>query len=164
MKKTVSLLLIALVALALFAGCANTTEKKSEYQITVFADAALETALTEVAKAYTNSEKNPNANKEAEVLFNFNVSDKLKAQLDEGAYCDIFVPADPALLEGRELAGPAALTISSGAAEGGEAGAVYYAALLNMSDRQAAAQAFLDYLKSAAAKEIFEANGLTAGS
>lgn len=161
MKKTVALVLLALLALGLTA-CAKTTETKSENQITVFAAAPLEQALTEIAQAYTN-EDNEQAPKNGVVLFSFKATDALGTDLADGAYCDIFIPEGVEQLDGRDLAGPAVLMISAEAPADGSAGAVYPVALLNMSDRQEAAQAFIDYFKSDAAKSVWEKYGFTVG-
>lgn len=161
MKRTVAIILVALIALGMTA-CAKTTETKSENQITIFADVALEEALTEVAKIYTDSEKNENAPADANVLFSFKPTETLSAGLTDGDYCDIFIPAGSEALEGRELAGPAVLTITGTAPDGGEA-VSYPAAILNMSDRSDAASAFLDYLKGDDAGAILARYGFSIG-
>lgn len=160
MKKITALILTALLVLPLSACMGSTTQSKSNYQITVYADQALETALTDIAKAYTlkpaQAEDNPSYNAASEVLFQFGTTQELQEELNGGAYCDVFIPAGTEFLEGRELAGESALTITSGD------GTAYPAALLKMSDRQEAAQAFLGYLLGAKAGEVFSANGFTA--
>lgn len=160
MKKMIALILTALLALNLSACMGAGTQSKSNYQITVYADQALETALTDIAKAYTvkpaQEEDNPSYNAASEVLFQFGPSEELQVELDGGAYCDVFIPAGAEFLEGRELAGPSSLTITSGE------GAAYSAAMLTMSDRREAAQAFLSYLLGAKAGEIFAAAGFAA--
>lgn len=158
MKKTLAILLAALLALG-FAACAKTTETKSANQITIFAAAELENALTEIAQWYTDVEKNPNAKKDAVVLFDCGETDALAAKLADGAYCDVFIPAGMEALGSRDLAGPSAFSIKGTASDGSEVS--YPAAQLNMSDRQDAAGAFLDYLKGDDAKAIFEKHGFT---
>lgn len=159
MKKTAAIILVALLALSLTA-CTKTTETKSQYQITVFADSALEAAITEIAQAYTNSEVNANANKESEILFKFDSSDALNTAVEGGAYCDILIPLGQEAMEGLDAASANVLTITGSAAEGSEAPA-YPASIMGVSDRQDAAQAFLDYLHSAKAAEIFTTYGFT---
>lgn len=161
MRKTVAMILVAVLALSLTA-CAKTTVTKSQYQITVFADSALEAAITEIAQAYTDSTINTNANKASEILLKFDSSDALKTAIQDGTYCDLFIPAGQEQMDGIDTAAANVLTITGAAVEGTEA-AAYPASILSASDRQEATQAFIDYLHSAKAAEIFANYGFTVG-
>lgn len=161
MKKTAAIILAALLAVSLTA-CAKTTETKSQYQVTVFADSALEAAITEIAQAYTNIEDNANANEQSEILLKFDTTDALKPAIQDGAYCDIFIPLGQDTMEGLDVASASVLVVTGPAADGSEAPA-YPASIMSASDRQEAAQGFLDYLHSAKAAEIFANYGFTVG-
>lgn len=113
MKKTMSLLLVLLMAVALFAGCqketvavtpteapveatadpgAETTdgpetEEAEPVELVVFAAASMSAVLQDVAEAY--KEVAPNVT----LVFTFDSSGTLKTQITEGAYCDVFISA-----------------------------------------------------------------------
>lgn len=156
MKKTIALILILLVALGLTA-CAGGAQSKSPYEITVYADEALEAALTDIAKAYTDKEVNTNANEEFNILFRFDSSDKLAGYVTDGAYSDVFISLGAEPMD----AIAASLVADSRANLVTDASATYTSALLTAGTNQDAAQAFLDYLHSSKAKEIFEGYGFT---
>lgn len=148
MKKLSALIAAVIMLTALLSGCVSSTVTKSDYEVTVFADAALETALTDIAAAYTNSETNPNANASSEILFRFEDADSLKAKIDGGAYYDILITADEAA--------DATLTVSAS-----DGSAAYALTLFASSDNPEATQAFVDYLTSSTAKTVFADNGFT---
>ncbi len=148
MKKLSALIAAVLMLTALISGCTSSVATKSEYEVTVFADAALETALTDIAVAYTDKEKNPNANESSEILFRFEDTESLNAKIKDGAYYDVLISTD-------EAADPA-IRISAA-----DAGAVYALTLFSTSDNPDATQAFVDYLTSSTAKTIFSDNGFS---
>lgn len=154
MKKTISLILILLVALGLTA-CAGGAQTKSPYEVTVYADAALEAALTDIAMLYTDEDENPNANKESNILFRFDASDTLAGYITDGAYSDVFISLGAEPMD----AIAASLVADSRANLVTDASATYTSALLTAGTNQEAAQAFLDYLKSSKAKEVFSNYG-----
>ena len=85
--KIYSLVLLLLMSNVLFS-CKNPENKKFS-EITVFAAASLTETLTEIG---SNFEKlHPNT----KVIFNFDSSGTLKTQIENGAYCDIFISAAP---------------------------------------------------------------------
>ncbi len=158
MKKTFAILLLALLAFN-FAACTKTTETKSANQITIFAAAPLEAALTEIAQQYTDAAKNPDAKKDSVILFDCGETEALAAKLDGNAYCDALIAESSLTLDAADVARANVLMISGTSADG--AAVSYSASILSVSDRQEAAQAFLDYLRGDGAKAIFEKYGFT---
>lgn len=91
MRKTIAIIMMAILATSLFAsGAAETTASSTPTQgIIVFAAASLTETMTELGQRY--EEANPGT----EVVFNFDSSGTLKTQIQEGAPCDIFISAAP---------------------------------------------------------------------
>ena len=85
MKKLLAMAM-AMVTMLSLAGCGS---KKEHTDLVVFAAASMQNTLEEIAEKY--HAKNPNV----EVTYNFDSSGTLKTQLQEGAYCDIFISASP---------------------------------------------------------------------
>ncbi|NLG03573.1 MAG: molybdate ABC transporter substrate-binding protein [Clostridia bacterium] len=99
-KHTMALLPAFSMVLCLLAGCAAKTPQTNEAapdevtndeavptELTVFAAASMQETLTELGDKYM--EENPNVT----LVFNFDSSGTLKTQIQEGAYCDIFISA-----------------------------------------------------------------------
>ena len=96
MKKTLSLLLTAAVALSLTAcgGSADTPEAAQDggetaepVELTVFAAASLTETLNQIAEDYKAVAP------DVTLTFNFDSSGTLKTQIQEGAVCDLFLSA-----------------------------------------------------------------------
>ena len=106
MKKILSVLLVAGMMTAMFAGCGKTQdtttpdgsvsageeqgdkeEAKDPVEIIVFAAASMTETLTEIGNAYMA--ENPHVT----LVYNFDSSGTLKTQIQEGADCDIFISA-----------------------------------------------------------------------
>lgn len=106
MKKLLSVLVVAGMMTAMFAGCGNsqdaandgnasaneelsagTEETKEPVEIVVFAAASMTETLTEIGQTYM--EENPHVT----LVFNFDSSGTLKTQIQEGADCDLFISA-----------------------------------------------------------------------
>ena len=103
MKKRIALLLVLVMTLALFTGCAakDTTEPKTTtepeapeetaepVELIVFAAASMTETLNQIAEMY--KEAAPNVT----LVYNFDSSGTLKTQIEEGADCDVFISAAP---------------------------------------------------------------------
>ena len=103
MKKRIALLLVLVMTLALFTGCAakDTTEPKTTtepeapeetaepVELIVFAAASMTETLNQIAEMY--KEAVPNVT----LVYNFDSSGTLKTQIEEGADCDVFISAAP---------------------------------------------------------------------
>ena len=101
MKKRIALLLVLVMTLALFTGCAakDTTEPKTTtepealeetaepVELIVFAAASMTETLNQIAEMY--KEAAPNVT----LVYNFDSSGTLKTQIEEGADCDVFISA-----------------------------------------------------------------------
>ena len=101
MKKRIALLLVLVMTLALFTGCAakDTTEPKTTtepeapeetaepVELIVFAAASMTETLNQIAELY--KEAAPNVT----LVYNFDSSGTLKTQIQEGADCDLFISA-----------------------------------------------------------------------
>ena len=94
MKKRIALLLVLVMTLALFTGCAakDTTEPKTTtepVELIVFAAASMTETLNQIAERYKDVAPN------VTLVFNFDSSGTLKTQIEEGADCDVFISAAP---------------------------------------------------------------------
>lgn len=83
MKKATAVVLGVALFLSL-CGCGRTEDKTT---LTVFAAASLQETLTEIGNRYMAQ------NEDVEVVFTFDSSGTLKTQIEEGAYCDVFISA-----------------------------------------------------------------------
>lgn len=107
-KRSISLILAALLIMSLFAACGKTDEApadaqteapaeaspetaaepaKDEVELIVFAAASLQESLTQLGNDYMA------ANPGVKLVFNFDSSGTLKTQIQEGADCDVFISA-----------------------------------------------------------------------
>ena len=87
-KKLIPVLLCAVVsALIITCGCPAPTKTAQGKQVTVFAAASLTDALTEIGRNYHANHSDVN------VSFNFDGSQILQTQIENGAYADIFAPS-----------------------------------------------------------------------
>lgn len=89
MKKTTASLVILCMTLCLFAGCSKTPppENAKPVELIVFAAASMTETMTALEEQYTASHS------DVTITFNFDSSGTLKTQIQEGAYCDIFISA-----------------------------------------------------------------------
>ena len=89
MKKTTASLVILCMTLCLFAGCSKTPppENAKPVELIVFAAASMTETMTALGEQYTASHS------DVTITFNFDSSGTLKTQIQEGAYCDIFISA-----------------------------------------------------------------------
>lgn len=86
MKKLTALAM----TLALLTGCTGGNPPgtgEEPIELTVFAAASMTETLTELGSAYMAEHEN------VTIIFNFDSSGTLKTQIQEGAYCDIFISA-----------------------------------------------------------------------
>ena len=86
MKTTKIFALILALVLTIFL-CACGSKKEEKVELTVFAAASMQETLTELGNKYMEEHKN------VTIVFNFDSSGTLKTQIQEGAYCDIFISA-----------------------------------------------------------------------
>ena len=84
MKKGCLILVCALL-ISLLGACSS--EQTSKTELTVFAAASMTETLTQLGEQYM--EDHPDVT----IIFNFDSSGTLKTQIQEGAYCDIFISA-----------------------------------------------------------------------
>ena len=89
MKKTRILITALLLSLALLAGCSSSHKKTDSVELIVFAAASMTETLTQIGELY--NEVAP----EVTLTFTFDSSGTLKNQIEEGAYCDLFISASP---------------------------------------------------------------------
>ena len=73
-----------LAALLLLPACGS---QENGVELTIFAAASMQEALTEIGESYMNDHPS------IRILFNFDSSGTLKTQIQEGADCDIFISA-----------------------------------------------------------------------
>ncbi len=88
-KQFLSLMLALMLALAL-TGCGGNHAAPNEPQrveLTVFAAASMQETLTELGNKYME------ANENVTIVFTFDSSGTLKSQIENGAYCDVFISA-----------------------------------------------------------------------
>ena len=83
MKKFVTLVLALTLAFALTACSGN----NKELELTIFAAASMQEALTEIGENYRKDHLN------ITLTFNFDSSGTLKTQIEEGSVCDVFISA-----------------------------------------------------------------------
>lgn len=108
MKKTVSALIVLCLMLCLFAGCGseavadNTAEP---VEIIVFAAASMTETLTVLGNQYMADHP------EVTLVFNFDSSGTLKAQIQEGADCDIFISAGQKQMDQLDIAADPAVNV-----------------------------------------------------
>jgi molybdate transport system substrate-binding protein len=87
-KKLIPILLCAVVSvLIITCGCAAPTQTAQGKQLTVFAAASLTDAFTEIGQNYHTNHS------DTKVTFNFDGSQILQTQIENGAYADIFASA-----------------------------------------------------------------------
>ena len=89
MKKTLILITALLLSLALLAGCSSTRKQTDSVELIVFAAASMTETLTQIGELY--KEVAPDVT----LIFTFDSSGTLKTQIEEGAYCDLFISASP---------------------------------------------------------------------
>jgi molybdate transport system substrate-binding protein len=92
-KGTTPLLLAAgimILALLLVAGCtsAGSAPAPGKKELTVFAAASLTGAMTDIAKAYEA------ADPDTKIVLNFDGSQALRTQIEQGAHADLFLSAN----------------------------------------------------------------------
>lgn len=101
MKRNLCILvlLFSLLVLAACGSTANATQPTQPVTLTVFAAASLTDAFTEIGAAFET--KNPNV----EVVFNFDGSQTLRTQLEQGAAADVFASANQKEMNNAVAAG-----------------------------------------------------------
>ena len=94
LKKAITLLAVATLSIACLVGCdkgnksANTeAQAVEEKELVVFAAASMTETLNEIKELYEAE------NSGVELVYTFDSSGTLKTQIEEGAYCDIFISA-----------------------------------------------------------------------
>jgi len=88
-KAFTPILLCAVVSvLVITCGCTMPTQTAQGKQLTVFAAASLTDAFTEIGQSYHSNHSDTN------VSFNFDGSQILQTQIENGAYADVFASAD----------------------------------------------------------------------
>lgn len=96
MKKTLSMILLAAMLLALSA-CGG--EKPQDVELTVFAAASMTETMTEIKTAYEKDHPG------VTITYNFDSSGTLLTQIKEGAACDLFISAAPKQMNELDEAG-----------------------------------------------------------
>lgn len=119
MKRTIALLLSALMIAAVLCACGNTDSGKSadtkeatkdtaatadektcdKTGIVIFAAASMTETLESLAQTYKESHP------DIDITFNFDSSGTLKTQIEEGAVCDLFISAAQKQMNGLEDGG-----------------------------------------------------------
>ena len=101
MKKLLALVMALAMALAL---CACGGDSAAEdMELTVFAAASMEETLTEIGDMYMAE------NEGVTVVFNFDSSGTLKAQIQEGAVCDVFISAGQTQMDQLDITADASV-------------------------------------------------------
>lgn len=83
-----TLIIIVLIATILFAGCAGEQAKPEQTDLTVFAAASLTGALTDIAMEYETMHP------DVRIITNFDGSQALRTQIEQGADADVFLSAN----------------------------------------------------------------------
>ncbi|MDO4748405.1 MAG: molybdate ABC transporter substrate-binding protein, partial [Eubacteriales bacterium] len=89
MKKYLSIFIVLFIVIAnilILTSCTE-TPSENETEITVFAASSMTETLTEIAQIYESE------NEDIKITYNFDSSGTLKTQIEEGAYCDLFISA-----------------------------------------------------------------------
>lgn len=91
-KKVVGLALTAALAIGILGGCGSDTQEqkaasKDKVHLTVFAAASMTETMNQIAEIY--KKEHPNV----DITFNYDSSGTLKTQIQNGAYCDLFISA-----------------------------------------------------------------------
>lgn len=89
MKKTLILTIALLLSLTLLAGCSSTRKQTDSVELIIFAAASMTETLTQIGELYKE------AAPDVTLTFTFDSSGTLKTQIEEGAYCDLFISASP---------------------------------------------------------------------
>ena len=87
MKKTIVFVLVSVLVLSLFGGCAAGSKKDGQTELIVFAAASMTETLTGLGEKYMAENEN------IKLIFTFDSSGTLKTQIEEGSECDIFISA-----------------------------------------------------------------------
>jgi len=86
--KAIALLFALAIMIGLFAGCSAEEAPAAEpVELIVFAASSMTETLTELGEKYMAQ------NEDVKLIFTFDSSGTLKAQIEEGAECDIFISA-----------------------------------------------------------------------
>ena len=97
MKRTTAFVFILVMVCSLLFGCkADVAAKPTE--LIVFAAASMQETLTELGEEYMEN------NKDVTIIFNFDSSGTLKAQIQEGANVDIFISAGQEQMDQLDIA------------------------------------------------------------
>lgn len=83
-KRRIIIVIVMILMLTTICGCAS---KERKEQLVVFAAASLTETLTEIGREFEAE------NEGIEVIYNFDSSGSLVRQIEEGAYCDVFISA-----------------------------------------------------------------------
>ncbi len=89
MKKAIALLLVLSLTLCLPTSCGKKEAAPESIELTVFAAASMTETLNRIAELYKA------AAPDVTLVFSFDSSGTLKKQIQEGAYCDVFISAAP---------------------------------------------------------------------
>lgn len=89
MKKITASLAALCMTLCLFAGCSKIplSDNPNSVELIVFAAASMTETMTALGEQFTA------CHSDVTITFNFDSSGTLKTQIQEGAYCDIFISA-----------------------------------------------------------------------
>ncbi len=163
-KKSVAVMLCAVLALAVMSGCMSgtTVKEKDAGEVTIFVDETIKGAITDAAKAYTKPVREKPEREKAIILIVSDNTESIVSRIEKGEYADaVFVlggetlNALDAAAEGKDF-----IVHSSRTALNSTDGAQYAIAVLNNSDRQSVVQGFIDYLMSDEAADVLGENGL----
>ncbi len=86
-KKAIALTTVVALSIVCLAGCGKSNKAAEEKELVVFAAASMTETLNEIKELY--EAENPGV----ELVYTFDSSGTLKTQIEEGAYCDIFISA-----------------------------------------------------------------------
>ena len=98
MKKNLPRLLALLIVLTLFPGAALAQTAQKPIELIVFAAASMTETLTELKAVY--EAEHPHVT----IVYNFDSSGTLKAQIESGAECDVFISASPKQMNQLDIA------------------------------------------------------------
>jgi ABC-type molybdate transport system substrate-binding protein len=142
------LLSLFLLANASSAVAADAQEMNS---ITVLADSRLGVVLSELASSFTQDNM-------ISVSNTFGVSSEQEKKIEDGESADLFITADPVLVQQLKIKGMVDVYSIGRVASQRD---VHFTAAVVASENMTAARNYLAFLKSKKAREIFKNNGMS---
>jgi ABC-type molybdate transport system substrate-binding protein len=139
-----------ILAALLFAAPAQAVNPREISSVTVLADTHLAVVLSQLASEFARE----NA---ITISGTFGPSPQQEKRIEDGELADLFITADPALIQQLRVKGLVDIYSIGRIASHHDA---HYMAAVVASENMTAARSFLAYLKSDKAREIFRKNGM----